>query len=105
MIRLIREEIGFDGLLMTDDISMGALGGTVAERGPAALKAGCDVVLHCNGNLAEMEALAPVGGMPDAARMRAERALRARRNPQPIDIPAAEAELEALLSGQADERS
>jgi beta-N-acetylhexosaminidase len=106
MIRLIREEIGFDGLLMTDDISMGALGGTVAERGPAALKAGCDVVLHCNGNLAEMEELAPVAGrMPDAARMRAERALRARRNPQPIDIPAAEAELEALLSGQPDERS
>jgi beta-N-acetylhexosaminidase len=106
MIRLIREEIGFDGLLMTDDIGMGALGGSVAARGRAAIAAGCDVVLHCNGTLAEMEAMAAaVGSMSEPARMRGERALRARRNPQPIDIPAAEAELEALLDGQADERS
>jgi beta-N-acetylhexosaminidase len=106
MIRLIREEIGFDGLLMTDDIGMGALGGTVAERGRAAIAAGCDVVLHCNGTLPEMEAMAAaVGRMSEPARMRGERALRARRNPQPIDIPAAEAELEALLDGQADERT
>jgi beta-N-acetylhexosaminidase len=106
MIRLIREEIGFDGLLLTDDISMGALGGTVASRGRAAIAAGCDVVLHCNGTVPEMEAMAEAAGpMSEAARMRAERALRARRNPQPIDIPAAEAELEALLSGQADDRS
>jgi beta-N-acetylhexosaminidase len=106
MIRLIREEIGFDGLLMTDDIGMGALGGTVPSRGRAAIAAGCDVVLHCNGTVPEMEAMAAVAGrMSDAARLRGERALRARRNPQKIDIPAAEAELEALLGGQTDGRS
>jgi beta-N-acetylhexosaminidase len=105
MVRLIREEIGFDGLLMTDDIGMGALGGTVAARGAAAIAAGCDVVLHCNATLPEREAMAgAVGRMSEAARLRGDRALRARRNPQPIDIPAAEAELAALLDGQADER-
>ena len=106
MIRLIREEIGFDGLLMTDDIGMGALGGTAASRGRAAIAAGCDVVLHCNATLPEKEAMAAaVGRMTEAARLRGERALRARRNPQAIDIPAAEAELEALLDGQSDGRS
>jgi beta-N-acetylhexosaminidase len=106
MIRLIREEIGFDGLLMTDDISMGALGGTVADRVRAALAAGCDVVLHCHGSLPEMEALAPVAGRMGAeAQARADRALRLRGAPQPVDIAAVEAELEALLSGRADDRS
>ncbi len=105
IVRLIRDEIGFDGLLLTDDLSMGALGGTVAARGRAAIAAGCDVVLHCNGALPEMEAVAAaVGDMTGAARTRAERALRLRRAAQPIDIPAAEAELEALLRGQADGR-
>jgi beta-N-acetylhexosaminidase len=91
---------------MTDDISMGALGGTVADRARAALAAGCDVVLHCNGSLPEMEALAPVAGRMGAeAQARADRALRLRGAPQPVDIAAAEAELEALLSGRADDRS
>ncbi len=106
MIRLIREEIGFDGLLMTDDISMGALGGSLAEKCRASIGAGCDVVLHCNGALSEMETVAGTAGrMSEAAGLRADRALRLRRAPQPIDIPAAEAELEALLSGRADGRS
>ena len=52
MIGLIRDEIGFGGLLMTDDISMEALSGRVADRAAAAIAAGCDVVLHCNGDLA-----------------------------------------------------
>lgn len=105
MIRLIREEIGFDGLLMTDDISMGALGGTVAARGRAAIAAGCDVVLHCNGSLPEMDATVEAAGpLSEAGRLRGERALRLRRAPQTIDIPAAEAELAALLRGQADDR-
>jgi beta-N-acetylhexosaminidase len=104
MIRLIREEIGFDGLLMTDDIAMGALGGTVASRGRAAIAAGCDIVLHCNGTVPEMEAMAEAAGvLTEAGRLRGDRALRARRAPQPIDIPAAEAELEGLLSGRADD--
>ena len=101
MIRLIREDLGFAGLLMTDDISMEALGGTVAERGTAALAAGCDLVLHCNGALDEMQGLAAVAGlMSDAAKARAEAALALRTAPPAIDLPAAEAELEALLHGE-----
>lgn len=76
VIAVIRGEIGFDGLLMTDDIGMGALGGTPAERARAALAAGCDVVLHCNGELEEMQAVAQeAGALGGAARARAERAL------------------------------
>jgi beta-N-acetylhexosaminidase len=55
---VIRGFIGFDGLLMSDDVSMNALSGTLAERGRAALAAGCDVVLHCNGKPDEMRAVA-----------------------------------------------
>jgi beta-N-acetylhexosaminidase len=56
--QVIRGSIGFEGLLMSDDISMGALSGSLAERSRAAVHAGCDVVLHCNGKLAEMEEVA-----------------------------------------------
>ncbi len=55
---IIRGRIGFAGLLMTDDLSMKALGGSFAERTSAALAAGCDVVLHCNGGPEEMAAVA-----------------------------------------------
>lgn len=55
---IIRGIIGFDGLLMSDDLSMRALSGTLAERTRASLKAGCDLVLHCNGGMMEMEAVA-----------------------------------------------
>ena len=58
VISLIRDEIGFDGLLMTDDISMEALNGPVEERSRSALDAGCDVTLHCNGQLEEMRKIA-----------------------------------------------
>ena len=59
MVReVIRDSIGFQGLLMSDDLSMGALSGTLGERTRAALAAGCDVVLHCNGELDEMQAVA-----------------------------------------------
>ncbi len=97
VIHVIRHTIGFTGLLMTDDISMGALSGPVAQRGEAAVRAGCDLVLHCNGDLDEMRALmTAVGGMRPDAQTRAEAALRARRAPRHVDIPALEAELEAL---------
>ena len=56
--KVIREDIGFDGWLMSDDLSMQALAGTFAERTTATLEAGCDVVLHCNGNMAEMVEIA-----------------------------------------------
>jgi len=101
MIDMIRREIGFDGLLMTDDISMKALTGTLGARSRAALAAGCDVVLHCNDTFAERREVAQAAGaMTPAAQRRAEAALGARTDPQDIDISAAEAELEALLGGQ-----
>jgi beta-N-acetylhexosaminidase len=55
---IIRRELGFDGLLMTDDIAMHALSGALPERALAALAAGCDLVLHCSGEAADNEALA-----------------------------------------------
>src|SRR5262249_57502105 len=55
---VIRGWLGFRGLLMSDDISMGALSGSIEERSRAAIAAGCDVVLHCNGELDEMRAVA-----------------------------------------------
>ncbi|MFO1145814.1 MAG: glycoside hydrolase family 3 N-terminal domain-containing protein [Rhodospirillales bacterium] len=55
---VVRGAIGFDGLLMSDDLCMRALTGTPGERARAALAAGCDVLLHCNGDLTEMEAIA-----------------------------------------------
>jgi len=91
MVReVIRGFIGFQGLLMSDDVSMGALSGTLAERSRAALAAGCDVVLHCNGDLAEMTAVA--GAVPElsgVAAKRAEAALAMRRAPEDFDVEAA----------------
>lgn len=91
MVReVIRGFIGFQGLLMSDDISMGALSGTIAERSRAALAAGCDVVLHCNGDLAEMtEVAANVPELAGAALRRADAALAARSAPESFDVAAA----------------
>lgn len=101
VIDMIRREIGFDGLLMTDDISMQALSGTLGERSAASLKAGCDVVLHCNDTFTERVDVAEAcGQMTEAAQARAERAIAARNSPDDIDIPTLEAELETLLDGQ-----
>lgn len=101
MMQIIREEIGFAGLVMTDDISMQALSGTLAERSRDSVKAGCDVVLHCNGDFDEMvEVIAAAGSLEGAALSRAEAVLGARPEAVPVDIPALCAELEALLSGQ-----
>jgi beta-N-acetylhexosaminidase len=73
---VIRGEIGFDGLLLSDDIAMGALTGPIAARAQAAIAAGCDVALHCSGVAAENEAIAAaLGGMTAAATARLERAL------------------------------
>lgn len=101
MIRLIREEIGFGGLLMSDDISMGALEGPVSARAQAALRAGCDMILHCNGDAAEMRALGSVAGrLEGAALARARRALGWRRPARAIDIGALEAEFRALTQSK-----
>jgi beta-N-acetylhexosaminidase len=94
-------ELGLDCLLMTDDISMGALSGSVRERASLALAAGCDLILHCNGDLGEMRTIAEVGTMTEDAANRADIALSARRTPIDIDISAAEAEFQALIENGA----
>ena len=100
MIReVIRGFMGFDGLLMSDDISMGALSGSIGERTGAALNAGCDIVLHCNGRLDEMQAVAAEAPeLAGAAARRAAMALAARVSPADIDLAAARREFAALLT-------
>jgi beta-N-acetylhexosaminidase len=97
---VIRGSIGFGGLLMSDDLSMNALSGSLRERATAALAAGCDVALHCNGKLDEMRAVAeaaPVLSGP--AERRAESALaRLRHRPEPLDPVDAQARLAAALA-------
>lgn len=103
LITLIRDEIGFGGLLMTDDLSMEALDGTLAERAAASVAAGCDVVLYCKGEIDELHAVADASGvMTAAAERRAHVALAARRTPDVVDIAALSAELETLDSGQGN---
>ena len=90
--RIIRGAIGFQGLLISDDLSMKALGGDLTVRAHEALNAGCDLVLHCNGDLAEM-ALVVEGSRDLAGRAaaRAEAALARRvRDPEPLDFAIAE---------------
>ena len=97
---MIRDEIGFGGLIMTDDISMEALSGSVAERAQASLAAGCDLVLHCNGNLDEMAAVSDISGsMTQDAVQRGDRALAQRQTPTPVDISALEREFQTLIGG------
>jgi beta-N-acetylhexosaminidase len=98
---VIRGDIGFDGLLISDDLSMKALGGGLADRARAALDAGCDIVLHCNGGMGEMEAV--VAGARDLRGRAAERALTAlARRPlvvEPLDIEEATARFDAIFAG------
>ncbi|MEQ8710406.1 MAG: beta-N-acetylhexosaminidase [Rhodospirillales bacterium] len=97
--KVIREQIGFDGLLLTDDLSMKALTGSFDDRAIAALQAGCDIVLHCNGDMTEMQEVARgTEEMSPAAVRRAEAArtwVAARR--KAFDIADAEVELGAVM--------
>ncbi|WP_172331271.1 glycoside hydrolase family 3 protein [Mangrovicoccus sp. HB161399] len=98
VIDAIRREIGFDGLLMTDDLSMEALSGSYRDRAGLSLAAGCDVVLHCNGHRDEMEAvMAGTGILAGRALYRAHKALTMRGAVEEFDIAAAEAELAEIL--------
>ncbi|MBR0882751.1 beta-N-acetylhexosaminidase [Bradyrhizobium japonicum] len=97
--QVIRGVIGFQGLLMSDDVSMNALSGNIAERTRAIFAAGCDMALHCNGNIEEMREVA--GQTPElsgTALARAKAALASRKAPQPFDRTAARAELDALIA-------
>jgi beta-N-acetylhexosaminidase len=96
--RVIRGLIGFQGLLMSDDVSMNALAGSIAERTRAIVAAGCDMVLHCNGKLDEMrEVASQTPELSGRALQRANKALASRREPQPFDRNAARTELDALV--------
>jgi len=99
---VIRGFIGFDGVLVSDDLSMQALAGGLAERAAAALAAGCDVALHCNGKAAEMTAVA--AAVPDltaAAERRLAAASARLAHPGPTDMPALQARLDSLMSSAA----
>ncbi|MGE4218330.1 MAG: beta-N-acetylhexosaminidase [Alphaproteobacteria bacterium] len=95
----IRGEIGFDGLLMTDDLGMRALTGTPGSLGVSSLAAGCDLVLHCSGNLTEMRELAEACGAPSGeARTRIARAMALLpAEPPAVDMAAMQDELASLL--------
>jgi beta-N-acetylhexosaminidase len=101
--KVIRGALGFDGLVMSDDLSMKALSGSFTERARDALAAGCDVVLHCNGDMAEMKAVvAGTGALKRRAARRAEAALaRIPRQPEPFDAAEAWARFEAALGAAA----
>lgn len=95
---VIRREIGFNGLLMSDDLSMAALNGPLGRRTAAALLAGCDVVLHCNGDIREMkEIAAKVKPLAGESLRRADAALAQYRKPSEIDLARAEAHLTNLI--------
>jgi beta-N-acetylhexosaminidase len=99
---IIRGSIGFDGLLLSDDLSMAALEGNRATRAKATLAAGCDVVLHCNGSLAEMREIAAV--IAPLSADSAQRVARARarlRRPSSIDIEVTQRELTRLIDRRA----
>ena len=96
--QVIRGVIGFQGLLMSDDVSMNALAGSIAERTRAIFGSGCDMVLHCNGKLEEMREVAretpELSGKPLE---RAERALASRKSPQAFDRLKSRTELDVLI--------
>jgi beta-N-acetylhexosaminidase len=95
---IIRGRIGFQGCLMTDDLSMKALSGSVTEKASRALAAGNDLILHCNGDIDEMRELADcVPDLTGASLARADAALRRRRSPEPLDEAAARAEFATLI--------
>jgi beta-N-acetylhexosaminidase len=99
---VIRGSIGFQGLLMSDDVSMNALAGTIADRSVASIAAGCDMILHCNGKADEMaEVAANTPLLAGAALARANAALTARKPRQPLDRKQARAELDALVAAGA----
>lgn len=103
---IIRGRIGFDNLLMTDDLGMNALGGDLADRGARALAAGCDVLLHCSGFLSdpkdilsEMQMVADAAGtLADEALVRADRAEQAACKVSDLDRDAAWARFDALMT-------
>ncbi len=103
-IRMIRERLGFGGLLLSDDLVMNALSGTLTQRAHKALKAGCDIVIHWNGVMEEMRQVAEgVGPLKGPAKRRAEAAMaRIVRTPEPLDPTAAHARFFQAMGGRME---
>lgn len=98
----VRGEIGFDGVLVSDDLSMRALGGSLGERARRALAAGCDLALHCNGDPGEMQEIAAAAGRVSprtAERLARAEAVRRRSVTTGFDRDEAETRFDALLAG------
>jgi beta-N-acetylhexosaminidase len=97
---IMRGELGYDGLIMTDDISMKALSGSFEDKAKAAIRAGVDVVLHCHGIMDEMVAVA--GAVPEMSGQRGRRAAmalaRIRHEPEPLDVDSTRAQLASALA-------
>ena len=103
MAEIVRGRMGFDGLVMSDDLSMQALSGSFRQRAEASFAAGCDMALHCNGRMEEMTAVAEASPvLAGEALRRAEAALqRIRHEPEPFDPVDARARLDAALAVSA----
>jgi beta-N-acetylhexosaminidase len=102
MRRVIRGRIGFDGLVMSDDLSMQALSGGLEARAEASFAAGCDVVLHCNGDMGEMRAVAAGARLLNgkAARRAAAALARLPRAAEPFDAVEGRARFDAAFAGR-----
>jgi beta-N-acetylhexosaminidase len=97
---VVRGYIGFDGLLMTDDITMRALKGTLTERVKNSIAAGCDMILHCMRNMDEMREIAEATPLLSGKALeRAERAMSALRAPRSFDVAAAQTRVDGALNG------
>ncbi len=103
-IRLMRERLGFQGLILSDDLTMQALSGNLTDRAAAALKAGCDLVVHWNGDLDEMRLVAEgTGKLKGKARRRADAALaRIVHTPEPLDAVEARARFASMMDGRLE---
>ncbi|MDN5787554.1 beta-N-acetylhexosaminidase [Pseudorhodobacter sp.] len=102
MVDVVRRDIGFSGLLMSDDLSMNALSGGLGARAAATIAAGVDIALHCNGKPEEMAPVVEAAGkLTDAALLRCDAALALRHVPETVDIAQLRSELRALVDGRA----
>ena len=99
---VLRGDIGYQGLIMTDDLSMKALGGTYASRVQDSLRAGCDMILHCNGDMAQMTEIAgELSFLSGPSLKRAKAAEKALRTPEDIDLTASLARFDELCKKSA----
>jgi beta-N-acetylhexosaminidase len=103
-VAMIRDQIGFQGLLITDDLNMQALSGDMGARVARSLQAGCDLALQCNGDQADMLAVAGAAPQMTVSALRRGSAALARRCPKPeLDIAALAAEFSAIMGANAHE--